>query len=276
MSQRVNLEAPTPYELRTGQGIHVSEQEVQAALVSGDLGFFHSFTTGSTLDGPGVRIVAWLTGCQFKCLYCHNPDTWKMTNGIPVPLARAVSELRKYRHGLNAMRGGLTISGGEPLMQHKFVCRLFEAAKQLGIHTALDTNGALGHRLTDEQLRLADLVLLDIKSWTPERHQRLVSAPVEPVLDFARRLAAASRPMWLRYVFVPGHSDDYDDIARIAEFARSLGSVQRVDVLPFHQMGGFKWKELGMAYALANVEPPHPSATERACQIFRAAGLKAL
>ena len=121
-----------------------------SALASGDMGFLHSFTTGSTVDGPGVRVVAWTTGCQFRCLYCHNPDTWKMTNGIPVTLERAEEELRKYRHGLKIMSGGFTLSGGEPLMQHRFAVKLFAAAKAMGIHTALDTNGSLGDRLTDE------------------------------------------------------------------------------------------------------------------------------
>src|SRR4051812_31882676 len=146
---QIPLEASSPFELRTNMGRGVSESEIKIALDTGDIGFLHSFTTGSTVDGPGVRVVAWTSGCQFRCLYCHNPDTWSLSNGMPVPLERAVEQLKKYRHGLKSMAGGLTISGGEPLMQDRFVVRLFAAAKQMGVHTALDTNGFLGERLSD-------------------------------------------------------------------------------------------------------------------------------
>src|SRR5688572_4752525 len=168
-AEEVPLEALNPYELRVNLGTKVSESAVQAALRTGDVGFLHSFTTGSAVDGPGVRVVAWTTGCQFRCLYCHNPDTWTLTNGIPVTVSRAAEELGKYRHGLKVMSGGFTISGGEPLMQDRFVVKLFGAARGMGIHTALDTNGYLGERLTDAELDTIDLVLLDIKTWDNER-----------------------------------------------------------------------------------------------------------
>src|SRR6185437_4460403 len=146
------LEARSPFELRVNLGAGYSEPVIKKALASGDMGFLHSFTTGSTVDGPGVRVVAWTAGCMWRCVYCHNPDTWTMSNGIPVTIAKATEELRKYRHGLKVMSGGLTISGGEPLMQHRFVVKLFTAAKQMGVHTALDTNGFYGDRLTDADL----------------------------------------------------------------------------------------------------------------------------
>jgi pyruvate formate lyase activating enzyme len=272
---QISLEAKSPFELRVNLGRDVPESDVRSALASGDMGFLHSFTTGSTLDGPGVRVVAWTTGCQFRCLYCHNPDTWNMSNGIPVTLARATEELRKYRHGLRVMSGGFTVSGGEPLMQHRFVVKLFRAARAMGIHTALDTNGALGDRLSDEDLEPVSLVLLDIKSWQPERHRRLTGMEIEPVLAFARRLAAARKPVWLRFVLVPGFTDDPEDVAQIAGFAAGLGVVERVDVLPFHQMGRFKWKELGLDYALDQVEPPKSELVERVRQQFLRVGLKA-
>src|SRR5258708_39381293 len=141
------LQAKSPFELRITLGRDIPESDVRTALATGDVGFLHSFTTGSTVDGPGVRLVAWTAGCQFRCLYCHNPDTWNMMNGIPVTLNRAKEELAKYRHGLKVMSGGFTLSGGEPLMQDRFVVKLFSAAKKMGIHTALDTNGLLGERL---------------------------------------------------------------------------------------------------------------------------------
>jgi pyruvate formate lyase activating enzyme len=273
--QDVTLEAKSPFELRVDLGRRVPEAEVRAALASGDMGFLHSFTTGSTVDGPGVRVVAWLTGCQFRCVYCHNPDTWNMMNGVPVTLERAVAQLAKYRHGLKIMKGGLTVSGGEPLMQHRFAVKLLAAAQEMGTHTALDTNGYLGARLTDGDLERADLVLLDIKCWDQERHRQLTGVDIAPVLDFARRLALRGRPVWLRYVLVPGWTDDPDDVSRLAGFTAGLGNVERVDVLPLHQMGAFKWKQLGIEYRLQDTEPPSSESIARTRDLFQLAGLKA-
>src|SRR5437762_12312559 len=134
----------SPYDLRISKGERVGEAGIREALEKGDPGFVHSFTTGSTVDGPGVRVVGWLSGCQFRCVYCHNPDTWKMTNGMPVTVVRAVEVVKEYRHGLQTRKGGVTLSGGEPRMQHRFVLNVFGAAKKAGVHTALDTNGFLG------------------------------------------------------------------------------------------------------------------------------------
>ena len=158
-----------------------SETDIRAALESGDWGFVHSFTTGSAVDGPGMRVVAWLGGCQFRCVYCHNPDTWKMTNGMPVTsVARGGGGSASTATACSTMKGGLTISGGEPLMQHRFVLKVFAAAKQMGVHTALDTNGYLGDRLSDEDLAAIDLVLLDLKAMTPELHRRLTGMDNQP------------------------------------------------------------------------------------------------
>jgi pyruvate formate lyase activating enzyme len=273
-SSQVPLEAKNPYALRVDLGEGISDSEIRNARATGDMGFLHSFTTGSTVDGPGVRLVAWTSGCQFRCLYCHNPDTWKMTNGIPVTIARATEELGKYSAGLKIMGGGFTLSGGEPLMQDRFAVRLFYAAKKMGIHTALDTNGSLGQRLSDEDLENIDLVLLDIKAWDPVLHRRLTGFDVAPVLDFAMRLAHIKKPIWLRYVLVPGLTDETGDISAIAGFAAGLGNIERVDVLPFHQLGEFKWKELKLIYKLEGLEPPKPDIIQRVCDQFRFEGLK--
>jgi pyruvate formate lyase activating enzyme len=273
--QQPSLEAKNPFELRVDLGKGVPETDVRSALATGDMGFLHSFTTGSTVDGPGVRVVAWTTGCMWRCLYCHNPDTWTMSNGIPVTIPKAVEQLRKYRHGLKVMSGGFTLSGGEPLMQHRFAAKLFAAAHGMGIHTALDTNGYYGERLSDAELETIDLVLLDIKTWDPERHRRLVGMDVAPTLAFAKRLAARKRSMWLRYVLVPGLTDDPDDIGEIARFCAELGNVERTDVLPFHQMGRYKWKRLGLDYTLDEVEPPSNDLVQRTIAIFRNEGLTA-
>ena len=271
----VPLHARSPYELRVDLGRTVPETDVRTALRTGDMGFVHSFTTGSTVDGPGVRVVAWTSGCMWRCLYCHNPDTWTMTNGIPVPVARAVEELHKYEHGLKMMSGGFTLSGGEPLMQDRFAVKLLTAAHQMGVHTALDTNGYYGEKLSDAELEVISLVLLDMKTWDPTRHKRLTGMEVGPTKEFAQRLAARRRPVWLRYVLVPGLSDDPEDIKPIASFAASLGNVERVDVLPFHQMGQYKWERLGLEYGLKDTNPPTPEVIARTVAIYRSEGLQA-
>jgi pyruvate formate lyase activating enzyme len=272
---QTSLLAQSPYELRVNLGKHVPETDVRSALATGDMGFLHSFTTGATVDGPGVRVVAWTSGCMWRCTYCHNPDTWSMGNGIPVTVERAAQELRKYRHGLKVLAGGFTLSGGEPLMQHRFAVKLFAAAKAMGIHTALDTNGYYGDKLSDAELEHIDLVLLDIKAWDAELHKRVTGMENGPTLEFARRLAARRRPIWVRYVLVPGLTDDITDIGKIANFSASLGNVERVDVLPFHQLGKYKWEKLGIPYTLADTTPPDNEDVERVCTVFRAAGLKA-
>jgi pyruvate formate lyase activating enzyme len=269
------LGAKSPFELRVKLGEGVPESDVRTALATGDMGFLHSFTTGSAVDGPGIRVVAWTAGCMWRCLYCHNPDTWTMRNGIPVTIARATEELRKYRHGLRTMKGGFTLSGGEPLMQHRFAVKLLGAASAMGIHVALDTNGYLGDRLTDAEVDAIDLFLLDLKGWDPERHLRLTGMDNGPTLQFARRLAARRRPVWVRFVLVPGLSDDEPTVSGIARFAASLGNVERVDVLPFHQMGRYKWAQLGLEYTLDHVEPPAPESVEWACGVFKSEGLRA-
>ena len=269
------LEAHSPFELRINPGPALAESDVRTALATGDMGFLHSFTTGSTVDGPGVRVVAWTSGCMWRCRYCHNPDTWTMSNGIPISIEKATEELRKYRYGLKVMAGGFTLSGGEPLMQHRFATKLFAAAHGMGIHTALDTNGYYGERLTDADLETIDLVLLDLKTWDPERHKQLTGVDNAATLAFARRLAARGRPIWVRYVLVPSLTDDLEDVAKTAAFAASLGTVERVDVLPFHQMGRFKWQKLGLEYTLEDAQPPAVEVVEQVCALFRDAGLEA-
>ena len=219
--------------------------------------------------------MAWTAGCHWRCQYCHNPDTWSMINGMAVPLERAVDEIRKYRRGLKVMSGGFTLSGGEPLMQDRFAVRLFTAARAMGVHTAIETNGHLGSRLSDQELEQIDLVLLDMKAGDPELHLRLTGKELGPTREFARRLAAHKRPMWARFVLVPGLTDAKENIAQIAKFAASLGTVDRVEVLPFHQMGRFKWEKLGLNYTLQDVKPPSNEMVEETCKVFRDEGLQA-
>jgi pyruvate formate lyase activating enzyme len=269
------LEANSPFELRVNLAASTPESAVKKALTTGDMGFLHSFTTGSTVDGPGVRLVAWTAGCHWRCLYCHNPDTWSMINGMPVTIDRAIEEISKYRHGLKVMSGGLTLSGGEPLIQDRFAVRLFTAAKRMGVHTAIETNGHLGERLTDQELEQIDLVLLGVKTWTPERHLHLTGKDIGPTLEFGRRLSRLGRKIWIRFVLVPGLTDDPKNIEQIARFAAELNTVERVEVLPFHQLGRYKWKQLAINYSLEDVQPPTNEMHERACEQFRTVGLTA-
>lgn len=270
------LEAANEFELRVGLSQHVPEMNIRTGLATGEIGFLHSFTTGSAVDGPGIRLVAWLAGCMFRCRFCHNPDTWTMTNGLPVPFERAVEELRTYAHGLKVMGGGLTLSGGEPLMQARFVARLFAAAKAMKVHTAIETNGFYSERLSDEELSTIDLVILDMKGFTLAQHERVTGVPDNArVIAFGERLAKLKRPMWLRFVLVPGLTDVPEEIAKLADYAAGLGVVERVEVLPFHQMGAFKWARLGLDYTLEATQPPSAEQTEAAIAVFRSAGLNA-
>lgn len=270
------LEGKTPYELRLDQSVGLAELDVRQALATGDVGFLHSFTTGSAVDGPGIRVVAWTTSCMFRCRFCHNPDTWTLSNGMAVPIDVAIGELRKYAGGLKAMKGGFTLSGGEPLMQTRFAVRLLEAAKGLGVHTAIETNGLYSERLSDKELDDIDLVILDMKGFSPEQHKRVTGVEDNSrVLQFGRRLSDLRRRMWLRYVLVPGLTDVPEEMAQLADYAASLGIVERVEVLPFHQMGRYKWERLGLEYTLAETEPPTAETLSDAVGIFRSAGLNA-
>jgi len=274
--QQVSLEAKSPFEMRVHLGEDVPDMEVKEALKSGDLGFLHSFTTGSAVDGPGIRLVAWTTSCMFRCRYCHNPDTWTLKNGIPVPLERAVEEVRKYANGLRAMHGGFTLSGGEPLMQDRFAARLFSAVKEMEVHTAIETNGYYGDRLSDEEIRNIDLVILDMKAFTRTQHERVTGGMHnEDVLEFCNRLSELKRPMWLRYVLVPGLTDIPEEMEAVADFGASLGVIERVEILPFHQLGQYKWERLGLDYTLAQTDPPSNEAIAKAVAIFSGAGLAA-
>jgi pyruvate formate lyase activating enzyme len=236
-------------------------------------GYVHSWEVGSTVDGPGLRFVGFLTGCPLRCLYCHNPDTWHKHNGHPVTVSRAMRQIGNYVQVLKISNGGITLSGGEPQLQREFVTRIFRHCKQLGLHTCLDTSGRLGDRFTDEELMDIDLHLLDIKSGDPDTFKKVTNQPLQPTLDFAQRLGARRRPMWIRFVLVPGFTDDHDNVERVADFCAGLESVERVEILRFHQMGQDKWRKLGLEYALTNIAPPGLELTERVRGQFRSRGL---
>lgn len=242
----------------------------------GELASMHSWELVTGVDGPGTRMTVFLSGCPLRCLYCHNPDTMFAAKGQPVRLGELVSRLRRYRGIFRTTKGGLTISGGEPLMQPAFVGRLLREAKQLGIHTAIDTSGFLGANASDELLDDVDLVLLDIKSGLPETYRRTTGRDLAPTLDFARRLSErGSEEVWIRFVLVPGLTDAVDNVEAVADIVEQIPVVTRVEVLPFHQMGRDKWATLGLAYDLAGVSPPPPDLVDRVRDQFRSRGLVA-
>jgi pyruvate formate lyase activating enzyme len=247
----------------------VPEAVVKAALATGDVGFLHSLVNDSTVNGPGQRVVVRTTGCMWSCQTCHNPDAWIMRKGLPVTVTKVIDELSRFRQGRNASSRGLTITGGEPLMQDRFVSKLLAAAQDMNVHTALETNGYVGDRLSNAELKTVDLVMLSVRAWDNERHRRLTGRPVQETLTFARRLAALRKPMWLRYVLVPGLTDDAEDIANIARFAADLDNVERVEVQPFDQLARFKWQQTGLRFPLEGVEAPTHEALGRAREIFR-------
>ena len=238
-------------------------------------GWVHSYETGSTVDGPGVRITLFMSGCLLRCQYCHNPDTWHLKDGTRVELAQAIRRLGEFAPMLRAMEGGLTISGGEPLVQIGFTRGMLAAAKRMGLHTAIETSGFLGARADDAYLANLDMVILDIKSGDPETYLRLTGKELQPTLRFAERLNAMGKRVWVRFVLAPGLTDAPDNIETVARFVAPMKNVEWVEVLPFHQMGAFKWKALGIDYKLEDTPPPTPEQVRGAIEIFRKAGCNA-
>lgn len=239
----------------------------------GSMAWLHSWELVTSVDGPGTRLTVFLNGCPLRCQYCHNPDTMKTRQGQLVSLDEIVGKLRRYRRVFRATGGGLTISGGEPMMQPAFVQRLLRAAKEMGIHTAMDTSGNLGRRVNEQILADLDLVLLDIKSGDPGIYREVTGGDLAPTLEFGRRLARAGTEIWVRFVLVPGLTDGTDNVEQAARHAAGLATISRVEVLPFHQMGRDKWDALGMDYRLAETTAPTPELLERVRGQFRAHGL---
>ena len=236
-------------------------------------GYVHSFQVGSAVDGPGIRAVVFLAGCPLRCQYCHNPDSWDRHHGQAMSSVELMKLLKRYEKPLKMGKGGVTLTGGEPLMQHKFARSILHQCKALALHTALDTSGYLGAKLSDPDLLDIDLMLLDLKAGDPDTCLRVTGHELQPTLDFAKRLSRLNRPTWVRFVLVPGLTDAPDHVARVADLAASIRSLERVEVLPFHQMGRDKWQRLGLDYALADVNPPDPETLARTRAIFEARGL---
>jgi pyruvate formate lyase activating enzyme len=236
-------------------------------------GHVHSIEVGSFVDGPGTRFVVFLAGCPLRCRYCHNPDTWRLGREL-TDSKTIVAQMARIAGFLRAGGGGVTVSGGEPLLQAEFAAEILSGAKTLGLHTALDTSGCLGERLTPEMLESIDLVLLDIKSYDEAVYRDVTGGEIGPTLRLAHRLSDTCKPVWVRFVLVPGLTDDPENVAGLARLVAGLSNVERVDIIPFHQMGRHKWEDLGIPYSLADTAPPTPEALRRVKDQFEAAGIR--
>jgi len=239
-------------------------------------GYIHSLETCGTVDGPGIRCVVFTTGCPLHCLYCANPDCRSIENGKLMRVDELIGEIQKYTTYMQSSGGGVTVSGGEPLFQPQFVAEVFKQCKALGIHTALDTSGYCDLAIAIPVIELADLVLLDIKSFDPHIYQRVTSVSLEPTLRLANYLNDINKPTWIRLVLVPGLTDAPHNVAGLADFVATLKNVQKVEVLPFHKMGEYKWRQLGWDYRLADTPSATGEQVQAALEIFRSRGIHAV
>lgn len=233
-------------------------------------GRIHSIETTGMVDGPGIRYVIFTQGCLLRCQYCHNPDTWDIGKGRSVTVEELMKDIRDFIPFMRHSGGGVTVSGGEPLLHVQFLGKLFKECKKLGIHTCIDSSGGCfntsPHFLEglDELMNYTNLVLLDIKHIDPVKHKKLTGVSNEHIHEFAFYLAKKHIPVWIRHVLVPGHTDDEDDLRKMAAFIHSLPNVEKVEILPYHEMGKHKWKMLGLDYALEDVSPPTEEQVNRA------------
>jgi len=274
MPQVSSLEPGNRHDLHVGISPDAPDESEQRDEAEGAFGYAHSYETASRYDGPGLRVVLFVSGCLLRCSYCHNPDTWRLKDGYYVSADTVIERLGRFAPALRSLDGGLTISGGEPLVQLGFTRRILSAAKQMGLHTAIETSGFLGDRVDDRYLSGLDLVLLDIKSSDPETYRRATGRDLAPTLRFAERLAAAGKPVWVRFTLVPGLTDDPANVDGIARFVAPMKNVEWVEVQPFHQLGAFKWKAMNLEYKHANTQAPTPDLIKRVLDQFRVAGCR--
>lgn len=253
----------------------MSLQEPAIKKCKGDTmkGYIHSTESFASVDGPGVRFLIFTSGCRFRCQYCHNPDTWKLHSGEEYDAETLLNLAEKYRPYWGK-EGGITVSGGEPLLQIDFLIEFFRLAKKRKIHTVLDTSGGPFHRTAsflnkiNQLMEFVDLVLLDIKQIEEKKHRELTGSSNKNVLDFAKYLSEIGKPVWIRHVLVPGKTDEEEDLQDLKAFLNELENVERVEVLPYHTLGEYKWKELQIPYPLAGVEPPSQDKINRAREIL--------
>ena len=274
MSQLGSLEAGSRHDLHVNISPDAPDETDFRNGDQGAYGYVHSYETSSRYDGPGLRVVLFVSGCLLRCSYCHNPDTWHLKDGNYVSAQHVIDRLRDFVPALLSLGGGLTISGGEPLVQAAFTQRILAAAKRMGLHTAIETSGFLGDRADEKFLSCVDLVLLDIKSGDPEIYRMATGRDLAPTVRFAKRLAAMGKPVWVRFTLVPGLTDDPANVDKIARLVAPMKNVEWVEVQPFHQLGAFKWKAMNLDYKQMNTGAPTPDLINRVHEQFRAAGCR--
>lgn len=224
----------------------------------------HSIESLSTVDGPGMRFVVFMQGCQIKCKFCHNPDTWCIQDGKEMDVQEILEKIKRSKNYLVASNGGVTFTGGEPMLQQDFLLEILPQIKKLGIHIAIDTNGV--YDVTDKVkkiLEYVDLVLLDIKHIDEKTHKQLTGVSNEKTLSFAKYLDSINKNVWIRVVYMPGITDKEDSLKKLKEYIDSLKNVEKVEVLPYHEMGIYKWKELNMEYELKDQRVPSKEETNK-------------
>ncbi|MFH6888695.1 pyruvate formate-lyase-activating protein [Corynebacterium aurimucosum] len=250
-----------------------TRSELMQARRSGDVALVHSWELVTAVDGPGIRMTMFMSGCPLRCQYCHNPDTMEMKVGTLERIEDVVKRVKRYKPVFKASGGGLTLSGGEALFQIAFTRRLLKEVHDAGIHTTIDTSGYLGARLRDEDMDNIDLVLLDVKSGDEETYKEVTRRELQPTIDFGDRLNEMGKPVWIRFVVVPGLTDSPENVANVVKIvSRWKSNVERVEVLPFHNMGADKWRELGYPYTLEDTKPPKPEDVESIRDAFREEG----
>ncbi|MBP3950829.1 pyruvate formate-lyase-activating protein [Bacillus suaedae] len=238
-------------------------------------GRIHSIETCGTVDGPGLRYIVFMQGCLLRCQYCHNPDTWKIGDGKEITVEEIIDDLKDYLPYFESSGGGITVSGGEPLLQLEFLTELFTKCKELNIHTTIDSCGGCFQehpeflRKLDHLLAVTDLVLLDLKQIDSRKHHRLTGMKNEHILSFAQYLSMKEIPVWIRHVLVPGITDIDGDLTSLRQFIDQLTNVKKIEVLPYHKLGVYKWKELGITYQLEDVEPPTQERIDNAKTILQ-------
>ena len=275
MPQLGHVEPGSRYDLHIGLSPDAPDESELKEDAEGANGYLHSYETASRYDGPGLRVVLFVSGCLLRCTYCHNPDTWHLKDGTYIETKEIIDRLGKFASALRHLGGGLTISGGEPMVQQAFTRRILAGAKKLGLHTAIETSGYLGDRVDDRYLSVLDLVLLDIKSSNPETYRAVTGRDLAPTLRFAQRLASIGKPVWVRFTLVPGLTDGPANVEGIARFVAPMKNVEWVEVQPLHQLGAFKWKAMNLAYTHETTPPASPELVKRVLDQFRAAGCNA-
>jgi len=236
-------------------------------------GRIHSIETMGTVDGPGIRYVIFMQGCPMRCIFCHNRDAWDPRGGTEMTVEELVHDIQKYKSFMEFSGGGVTVTGGEPTLQPQFVTKLFEEVKKLGLNTAIDTSGFVDIEKVKELLELTDLVLLSIKHIREDKHIELTGVGMKKVWDFLNYLSEIKKALWIRYVIIPGYTDDEKDIRELAKKLKEYDNIQLVEILPYHNMGAYKWESMGLEYPLKHVIPPKDKDIDKAKMIFKEYGL---